>query len=177
VWRQQEQPKRLQARWADLLVLMQQRVPLVWEERAAWEEQVSPALCLLPTKDRSTYQPKDPSSSISLRNLRPPYSASHPSPRHHSTDRPSGRSGTRSPSASNTRQSDSRGTVQDRYERNRRIRANAPCAPPRGGHDAIRGNGRARRRGDGSDRYALVPLGATLSEFAEGNPSEIPSRT
>jgi len=36
---------------------------------------------------------------------------------------------------------------------------------------------RARRRGDGSDRYALVPLGATLSEFAEGNPSEIPSRT
>ena len=29
----------------------------------------------------------------------------------------------------------------------------------------------------GSDRYALVPLGATLSEFAEGNPSEIPSRT
>jgi len=30
---------------------------------------------------------------------------------------------------------------------------------------------------DGSDRYALVPLGATLSEFAERNPSEIPSRT
>jgi len=33
------------------------------------------------------------------------------------------------------------------------------------------------RRGHGSDRYALVPLGATLSEFAEGNPSETPSRT
>ena len=31
--------------------------------------------------------------------------------------------------------------------------------------------------GDGSDRYALAPLRATLSEFAEGNPSEIPSRT
>lgn len=26
------------------------------------------------------------------------------------------------------------------------------------------------------DRYALVSLGATLSEFAEGNPLEIPSR-
>jgi len=45
------------------------------------------------------------------------------------------------------------------------------------GHDAIRGERRARRREDGSDRCALVPLGATFSEFAEGNPSEIPSRT
>jgi hypothetical protein len=45
--------------------------------------------------------------------------------------------------------------------------------------EARRGQGErgARRCGDGSDRYALVPLGATLSEFAEGNPSEIPSRT
>jgi hypothetical protein len=48
---------------------------------------------------------------------------------------------------------------------------------PKVAHDAIRGKERARRRGDGSARYALVPLGATLSEFAEGNPSEIPSRT
>ena len=92
-------------------------------------------------------------------------------------DRPSGRSGTRSPSASNTRRSDSRDTGQDRYARNRRIRADAPCSPPRGGHDAIRGERRARRNGAGSDHYALVPLGATLSEFVEVNPSEIPLRT
>jgi hypothetical protein len=52
------------------------------------------------------------------------------------------------------------------------------CHPvPKEAHDAIRSERRARRRGDGSGRYALVPFGATLSEFAEGNPSEIPSRT
>src|SRR3977135_3831037 len=53
------------------------------------------------------------------------------------------------------------------------------CAIPvsKGSHDAIRGEKRARRRGDGSDRHALVSLEATLSECAGGNPSEIPSRT
>jgi hypothetical protein len=95
----------------------------------------------------STYQPRDLSLSISLRSPRPPYSASPHSRRPHSTDKPSGRSGIRSPFASNTKRSDSRGTVQDRYARNRRIRANAPCASPRGGHDAIRGEKRARRLG------------------------------
>ena len=42
VWCQSE---RLQARQAGplLLLLMQQRIPLVWEQWAAWEEQVSPA--------------------------------------------------------------------------------------------------------------------------------------
>ena len=35
--------ERLQARQAGPLVLRQQRIPLVWEQRAAWEEQVSPA--------------------------------------------------------------------------------------------------------------------------------------
>jgi hypothetical protein len=40
VWFQSE---RLQARQAGPLLLMQQRIPLVWEQRAAWEEQVSPA--------------------------------------------------------------------------------------------------------------------------------------
>ncbi len=43
MWCQQEQPEGLQARQAGLLVLMQQRILLVWEQRAAWEEQVSPA--------------------------------------------------------------------------------------------------------------------------------------
>lgn len=43
VWCQQEQPEGLQARQVGLLVLMQQRIQLVWELRAAWEEQVSPA--------------------------------------------------------------------------------------------------------------------------------------
>jgi len=42
VWCQQEQPKRLPARWAGPLVLIQQQLPVVWEERAAWEEQASP---------------------------------------------------------------------------------------------------------------------------------------
>jgi len=37
------QSERLQARQAGPLVLMQQRIPLVWEQRAAWEEQVSQA--------------------------------------------------------------------------------------------------------------------------------------
>ena len=40
VWFQSEW---LQARQAGPLLLMQQRIPLVWEQRAAWEEQVSPA--------------------------------------------------------------------------------------------------------------------------------------
>ena len=40
VWRQSE---RLPTRLAGPLVLMQQLIPLVWEERVAWEEQVSPA--------------------------------------------------------------------------------------------------------------------------------------
>ncbi len=35
VWLQQEQLERLQVRQAGPLVLMQQRVPLVWELRAA----------------------------------------------------------------------------------------------------------------------------------------------
>jgi len=39
VWCQSE---RLQARQAGPL-LLQQRIPLVWEQRAAWEEQASPA--------------------------------------------------------------------------------------------------------------------------------------
>ena len=95
-------------------------------------------------RDQSTYPSRDLSFSISLRNPLPPYSASHHSPRRYSTDRSSGRSGTRSPSASNTRKSDSRGTVQDRYARNRRIQANVPCSSPRGWHDAIRGERRAR---------------------------------
>ena len=113
-------------------------------------------------KDRNTYPSRDLSFSISLRSPRLPYSASHHFPRHHSTDRPSGRSDIRHLSASNTRQSDSRGTVQERYARNRRIRANAPYLPPRGGHDAIRGNGRARR---------LLPL------LAQRAPSEGPRWT
>ena len=37
------QSERLQARQAGPLLLMQQRIPLVWEQWAAWEEQVSPA--------------------------------------------------------------------------------------------------------------------------------------
>ena len=40
VWRQSE---RLPARLSGPLVLMQQLIPLVWEERVAWEEQVSQA--------------------------------------------------------------------------------------------------------------------------------------
>jgi hypothetical protein len=40
---QQENLERLQMRQAGQLVLMQQWLPLVWEQRAAWEEQVSPA--------------------------------------------------------------------------------------------------------------------------------------
>ena len=43
VWCQQDQLERLQARQAGPLALMQQRILLVWELRAAWEEQVSPA--------------------------------------------------------------------------------------------------------------------------------------
>ena len=38
----QEQLERLRARLAGPLVLMQQ-IRLVWEQRAAWEERVSPA--------------------------------------------------------------------------------------------------------------------------------------
>ena len=40
VWCQSE---RLQARQVGPLMLMHQRIPLVWEQRAAWEERVSPA--------------------------------------------------------------------------------------------------------------------------------------
>jgi hypothetical protein len=39
----QEQLERLRARLAGPLVLMQQQIPLAWEQRAALEEQVSPA--------------------------------------------------------------------------------------------------------------------------------------
>jgi hypothetical protein len=38
---EQEQPESLQAGLICPLVLMEQRTPLVWEEWAAWEEQVS----------------------------------------------------------------------------------------------------------------------------------------
>jgi hypothetical protein len=39
----QEQLERLQAPLAGPPVLMQQQIPLAWEQRAALEEQVSPA--------------------------------------------------------------------------------------------------------------------------------------
>ena len=96
-------------------------------------------------RGRSTCLLRDPWFSISLRSLQPPCSASPHSPRRHSTDRPSDRSGTQSPSALNTRRSDSRDMAQDKYAGNQQIRANVPSPSPRGWHDAIRGEKRARR--------------------------------
>jgi len=40
---QQEQRERLRAQEPGSEVLMQQRIPLVWGQQAAWEEQVSQA--------------------------------------------------------------------------------------------------------------------------------------
>ena len=40
---EQEKPERLPSGLIGPLVLMEQRTPLVWEQWAAWEEQVSPA--------------------------------------------------------------------------------------------------------------------------------------
>jgi len=105
-------------------------------------------------RDRSTYLLRDPWFSISLRSLQPPCSASPHSPQRHSTDRPSDRSGTQSPSALNTKRSDSHDMAQDKYAGNQQIRANVPSPSPRGGHDAIRGEKRARRRGDGNELKA-----------------------
>lgn len=96
-------------------------------------------------RDRSTYLPRDPWFSTCLRSLQRPYSASHHSLQRHSTDRLSGRSGIQSPSSLNTRRSDSHGMVQGKYVGSQQIRANVPSPSPRGRHDAIRGEKRARR--------------------------------
>jgi len=96
-------------------------------------------------RDLSTYLPRAPWFSTFLRSLQPPYLASHHSLQRHSTDRLSGRSGTQSPSSLNTRRSDSHGMVQGKYVGSQQIRANVPSPSPRGRHDAIRGEKRARR--------------------------------